>query len=164
MQKLFLHLYEENPFEIDAHAPLSFFDGRDAYQVARRAFTKHESQQIYGFAVQRDNGQYAFNRFGMAEGVVPLGDDVFDNIDETLLSSYVPPTSEPTAVPTDTPVPKDTPTPTDTPEPTEAPTPVSTPEPEPVRQTEKRYLVLGIGAAVIAAVVAVGFAIGRKKR
>ena len=100
VQKLFLHLYSENTIQIDAHAPLSFFDGKDAYEVARKAFLKHETQQRYHFRVSRDNKRYAFNRFGMAEGIVPAGEDVFDNVDETLLCSYIPPTPEPTAAPT----------------------------------------------------------------
>lgn len=99
VQKLFLHLYKENPLWIEAHEPLDAFDGKDAFEVAKAAFKKHASQQKYHFRVTRDNKKYAFNRFGMAEGVVPVGTDVFDGIDETLLSGYVPPTPEPTEAP-----------------------------------------------------------------
>ena len=169
VQKVFLHLYDENCITVDAHAPLSFFDGDDAYTVARRAFKKHKTQQEFGFAVKRDDAKYAFNRFGMATGVVEAGDDLFDNIDESMFSFYVPPTPEPTAEPT--------PEPTDTPEPTERPTPeptgtqeptaVPTPEPtatlQPQQQRRNRaawiefgaLCAVGAAAAVVAVVAAV---------
>ena len=73
VQKVFLHLYEENRIMIDSHAPLSFFDGADAYEVACKAYQKHESQQEFWFSVKRDDAAYAFNRFGMAAGAVPAG-------------------------------------------------------------------------------------------
>ena len=133
VQKLFLHLYGENQILIDAERPLSAFDGLNAYQIACKAFLKHQSQQGYGYSVQNTDDEYAFNRFGMAEGVVPVGSDVFDGIDPALLSKYVPP--DPTPAPSDTPEPDDTPDPTDTPTPepteamTEAPLPTQTPQP-----------------------------------
>ena len=124
MQKVYLHLYKENVLKLDANSPLEFFGGTDAWNVARIAYKKHESQQKYGFAVERNKGSYPFNLFGMIKGTVEAGSDAFDNIDEKLLSSYVPPTPSPTPVPTDTPSP--------TPEPTPMPSPVPTPSPTPV--------------------------------
>ena len=121
VQKVYIHLYEENELLIDADTPLEAFGGKDAFDVARIAFKKHETQQGLGFAVTRNNGKYAFNRFGMAAGAVEAGSDAFDNIDEKLLSFYVPPT------PTPSPEPTDTPTPSPSPEPTEEPTPVPSP-------------------------------------
>ena len=171
VQKLFLHLYAENALEIDAHAPLSFFDGLDAWQVARIAYQKHETQQQYSFSVKRDDKPYAFNRFGMAEGVVEVGADVFDNIDETLLSGYVPP---PTPEPTEKPTPKPTAAPTGeptekpapTPEPTAAPTKAPTPEPEPAAKADRRapLLVLGIAAVVAAAAAIAWLTVGRARK
>ena len=115
VQKLFLHLYESDTITVDGDAPLSFFGGKSAFEVAQIAFKKHQSQLLYGYEVTRNDELYAFNRFGMAEGVVPLGKDVFDNIDETLLSTYVPlaetPTPKPTDAPTDVPTPSETPVP-----------------------------------------------------
>ena len=105
----------------------------------------------------------------MSDGVVEVGEDVFDNVDETLFSFYVPPTPEPTPEPTPTPTPEPTPEPTEapTPEPTEAPTvAVETPEPSPtliplaklsdpppdsVHRDYTLWIVLGtLGAAAIA--------------
>ena len=169
VQKLFIHLYKENTILIDAHAPLTFFDGKDAFEVARAAYKKHASQQKCKFKVERDDGRFPFNRFGMSDGVVEVGEDVFDNVDETLFSFYVPPTPEPTPEPTPTPTPEPTPEPTEapTPEPTEAPTvAVETPEPSPtliplaklsdpppdsVHRDYTLWIVLGtLGAAAIA--------------
>ena len=168
VQKLFIHLYKKNTIVIDAHEPLSFFDGKDAFEVARAAYKKHASQQKYKFKVERDTGRFPFNCFGMAEGVVEVGEDVFDNIDETLLSDYVPPTPEPTAEPTPEPTPEPTEAPT--PEPTAAPTvaeetpepsptgiPVQKPSDPPPDSVHRNYtlpIVLGaLGAAAIAALV-----------
>ena len=128
VQKLYLHIYPENELWIDASTPLSFFNGTDAWNVARKAFKKHESQQI-GFAVEKDNDRFAFNRFGMIKGAVAAGDDVFDNVPAELLSTYVPPTPSPTPEPTATPEP--TPEPTPDPTPTAAPTPIPTLTPSP---------------------------------
>jgi LmbE family N-acetylglucosaminyl deacetylase len=156
VQKLFLHLYSENTIQIDAHAPLSFFDGKDAYEVARKAFLKHETQQRYHFRVSRDNKRYAFNRFGMAEGIVPAGEDVFDNVDETLLCSYIPPTPEPTAAPTRgaTAVPT-VPGPVLTPAATEPPAALAA---EAEAQTKDATPLIWIGVSTVAAALAVGVA------
>ena len=178
VQKLYLHKYKENPLTIDAHTPLAFFGGKDAFEVARAAYKKHKSQQRYGFAVERDGGHHPFNQFGMAEGLVPVGDDVFDNIDETLLSTYVEP--EPTPAPTPEPTPKPTPepTPAPTPEPTREPTPKPTreptpapspePAPEPKEESEQpkksSYGWIAIGTAATAVLVGTAAYIYRKRK
>ena len=157
VQKVFLHLYEENHITVDAHKPLSFFGGDDAYNVARKAYRKHESQQKFGFSVCRDDGEYAFNQFGMAYGVVEVGEDIFDNIDETLFASYVPPTPEPTAEPTPEPTEAPTATPEPTKEPTPKPTAIPSPEPTPApEKTENRtaqWIIFGMLFMVCAAVI-----------
>ena len=166
VQKVFLHLYPEDPIRIDADEPLSFFGGKTAFEVARNAYRKHESQwQLYGsgLAVHKDESSDAFNRFGMAAGVVPVGTDAFDNIDETLFSFYVPPTPEPTEVPT--PEPTEVPTP----EPTEIPTPEPTASPAPVvtaaqNRTRTLRTVLLLAAGALLSGAAVVWAIRRRKR
>ena len=178
VQKLFIHLYKENTIQIDAHAPLTFFDGKDAFEVARAAYKKHASQQKYRFKVERDNGRFPFNRFGMSDGVVEVGEDVFDNVDETLFSFYVPPTPEPTPEPTPAPTPEPTPEPTEAPtlEPTEVPvvteeTPVPAPEPTPEPAAPEKTapdltlpFVLGGGLAVLIAVLVLILVLRRRKR
>ncbi len=138
VQKVFLHLYEENRIMIDSHAPLSFFDGADAYEVACKAYQKHESQQEFWFSVKRDDAAYAFNRFGMAAGAVPAGEDVFDNIDESLFSFYVPPTPEPTSEPTSEPTPVPTPESTAVPTPVPTSVPTAAPSASPVPDTPSK--------------------------
>ncbi len=152
VQKLYLHLFRKNTILIDAHTPLAAFDGKDAYEVACDAFLKHQSQQRYHFRVRRDSGQYAFNRFGMAEGVVPVGEDVFDNIDETLFCGYVaPPTPEPT--------PSASPERTETPEPSAKPTPKPTPRPRPAKEPEPDPTPLyWVASITLLASTATGFA------
>ena len=164
VQKVLLHLYPDNPITVDAHAPLSFFGGDDAFTVAKRAYKKHETQQQYWFAVKRDDGQYAFNRFGMAYGVVEAGEDVFDNIDESLFSFYVPPTPEPTDEPTPTPTATPTPTPTSTPTPTVTCTPAPTAAPQPKVQSPRGILRYAIGILLAAgAVFAAAYCYSKKK-
>ena len=192
VQKVYLHLYGENKLKLDANSPLEFFGGMDAWNVARIAYKKHESQQKYGFAVERNKGSYPFNLFGMAAGTVEAGNDAFDNISETLLSSYVPPTPSPTPVPTDTPSPSPEPTPTPTPtlppsptpEPTSVPTeeagiqvvsaPVSEapaltepPAEPPVKSTPFNpvaIVLIAAGSALAVALIVVGIRIMKKKQ
>ena len=180
VQKLFLHLYQENPITVDSHTPLSAFGGETAFEVARAAYKMHESQQQYRFRVTEDDDSYAFNRFGMAEGVVPVGDDIFDNIDETLFAGYEPPpTPEPTEEPTPEPTEEPTPEPTGepTPEPTEEPAPEpesefvpteapQTPVPEPQMPKKDPLPLILIGVITAAAAIAVGAAayVWKKRR
>lgn len=163
VQKLFLHLYKENKLMIEAHAPLQFFDGLDAYEVACKAYKKHVSQQRFHFRVTRDNKKNAFNRFGMAEGVVPVGEDVFDQIDETLLSDYVPPTPEPTAEPT--PKPSETPDPVLTAKPTPTAAPSGSPAPEQGRiafDPVPLYRIAAVTAAAALVAGIVAFAVSKR--
>lgn len=105
VQKLYLHDYPENKLFLDGNVPLEAFDGTTAWNVARKAFQKHESQVQYGFFVMKDDQRNAFNRFGMIKGVVEAGDDAFANIPAELLSTYDPSapaaTLEPTEAPAD---------------------------------------------------------------
>ena len=109
VQKLYLHDYEENKLYLDGNVPLAAFDGTTAWNVARKAFQKHESQTPYGFFVMRDDQQHAFNRFGMIKGVVEAGDDAFANIPPELLSTYDPSAPKPTEAPSPEPTPAPTP-------------------------------------------------------
>lgn len=166
VQKLYLHLYQKNKLTVDAHAPLSFFDGKDAFEVAREAYKKHVSQQRYYFKVRRDDGAYAFNRFGMAEGVVPVGNEVFDGIDERLLSNYVEPTPTPESTqeptPTREPTPNLTPTAVPvTPAPTED---VQKTTPKPAAPGLRPLLWIGVVTAVTAAVVGVAAYFWKKRQ
>ena len=167
VQKLYLHMHPENVVIPDPDAPLDAFGGDSAFTVAKRAYKKHESQQKYWFHVTRyGEGDYPFNYVGMILGVVEAGDDIFDNIDETLFAAYVPPTPSPTPEPT----PEPTPTPTATPTavPTESPSPVPalpTDEPAPAEQPASPTPTI---AAVAAVVIGVGLVaailITRRKR
>ena len=91
VQKVYLHLYPENVLRLDGNAPLVSFGGTTAWNVARKAYQKHVSQRTIGYAVERDDERFAFNRFGMARGVVEAGDDAFANVPEFLLSTYTMP-------------------------------------------------------------------------
>lgn len=132
VKKCYVHKYEENPFVMDIRTPLSSRGGRTALQVAQDAFKLHGSQQSGRHVVQSETDRDAMNRFGMAYGTVDVGNDVFDNIDPSLLYASI---SKKTPEPTEAPTPEPTAEPTEAPtaEPTEpptaAPTDASTPVP-----------------------------------
>ena len=127
VQKVYLHIYPENELIPDPNVPIEALGGKTAWQAAKSAFKKHESQQKLNFHVYRyGDAHYPFNQFGMILGTVPAGDDVFDHIESSLLYAHVTPTPEPTPTPTPSPTPEPTEEPTLTPEPTAVPTAVPT--------------------------------------
>ena len=128
----------ENPIVLDMDTPLDSMDGRTAYEVAVSAFEEHRSQQSGRHWVQSETDEYASNRFGMVFGTVEAGEDVFDNIDETQLSFYIPPTPSPTEEPTPTPPLTEAPTeePTASPAPVQVETRTVSPAPTEASATE----------------------------
>lgn len=93
VKKLYLHLYKENPMEMDWRQPLEAFDGKTALEVAADAFKHHKSQiggsvkyrgKKYVFTVE-DSGPFDNSRFGLAFSTVGedvLKNDFFENIEE----------------------------------------------------------------------------------
>ena len=84
VKKLYLHLYKENRIIFDWRQPLSFFDGRTAFDIADAAFKCHASQQSNGLIVQ-DWGRYVTNIFGLcysAVGPDEAMNDLFENLPE----------------------------------------------------------------------------------
>ncbi len=180
VKKCYLHEYAENPLVMDIRAPLASLGGRSAFEVAQAAYKKHTSQQGRRLYVRSETDKNPMNRFGMIYGTVEAGDDVFDNIDPTLLASYTPPPATPEPTPEPTPEHTPEPTPEPTAEPTaaltEAPTPAPTEEvpsassePQPtaepqkpagVESTEERWIVpllfvlLGLAVVFICILVA----------
>ncbi len=43
-EKIYIHLYKENPLTLDIDTPLDFFDGKTAFNVSQEAFGFHKSQ------------------------------------------------------------------------------------------------------------------------
>ena len=138
VQKCYVHLAGENPIVLDMDTPLDSMDGRTAYEVAVSAFEEHRSQQSGRHWVQSETDEYASNRFGVVFGTVEAGEDVFDNIDETQLSFYIPPTPSPTEEPTPTPPLTEAPTeePTASPAPVQVETRTVSPAPTEASATE----------------------------
>ena len=82
VKKLYLHLYRENALTMDWRQPLSAFQGRTAFDMAKAAFDCHASQKSNGLIVQ-DWGDYANNLFGLyysAVGMDAARNDFFENI------------------------------------------------------------------------------------
>ncbi len=103
VKKLYLHLYTENTISLDVDSPLASFDGMSVSEVAKLAFEKHASQIENGYHRVRNEGAYSLSDFGLyysAVGPDTGTNDMFENIDETLLSTYVAP--EPMPSPTQT--------------------------------------------------------------
>lgn len=170
VQKLYIHLWSENPLVLDMNTPLASMNGLTAFEACKIAFLKHQSQQNGHHEVQTEDEPYPPNRFGMAFGVVPAGDSAFANIDETLLAGYVPPTPTPEPTATPTPEPTETPTaqPTAVPTPamTAAPTaqPTEAPAVEPAQPGSSVLLPIGIGAGVLILVAVVTVLVVRRKK
>jgi hypothetical protein len=104
VKKLYLHLYAENAITLDVDTPLSSFDGLSASEVAKLAYEEHASQIANGYHRVRNEGVYSLSDFGLyysAVGPDSGTNDMFENIDGTLLSTYIAPSPSPT--PTQTP-------------------------------------------------------------
>ena len=92
VKKLYLHLYPDNPIEMDWDQPLAAFGGRTGYEVAADAYKLHASQEGKGykkngkrvpFVVEPRDSNYSCYRFGLAFSSVGediLKNDFFENI------------------------------------------------------------------------------------
>ena len=132
VQKLYLHLYQENSITMDWRVPLSAFGGKTALELANEAYAMHVSQQQFHQNVY-DSGDYNSATYGLAETMVGADeakDDFFEHIDPSRLTNGIALATEPTPVPA--------------PEPTAAPvaTPVAateSPEQEEARAKDAWY-------------------------
>ena len=93
--KTYLHLYEENQIILDTRAPLASFGGKNAYEIAVEAYSKHVSQAWMWFKVSDgydengdpDEEKYAVNScavFGLYRTLA--GDDTGNDMMENLVS------------------------------------------------------------------------------
>ena len=95
IQKLYLHLYEENKIEMNYDVPLSSFDGKTAYQVSCEGFACHKSQHwtwfykwIYGsdenpYTKASQIKTYSPCKYGLyytSVGTDEVGGDFFENV------------------------------------------------------------------------------------
>ena len=92
-QKLYLHLYEENPVQLNWEIPMTERDGQTSLEIAAEAFQCHESQ--LGLSAKMKNGKkYRFEivaggpldngKFGLAYSSVGLdetGSDFMEHIE-----------------------------------------------------------------------------------
>ena len=78
MSKLYLHLYKDNPIVMDWDQPLSAFDGKTGFEVAKEAYLHHRTQQGYEqFQVEPRDSLYSSYAFGLAR--TRVGNDVNKN-------------------------------------------------------------------------------------
>ena len=83
IEKLYIHLYEQNPVKMDWRKPLAAFEGQTAFDVACRAFACHVSQQKTDYHVE-DFGPYDNSRFGLAFSAIgedTRKDDFFEHVE-----------------------------------------------------------------------------------
>ncbi len=98
-EKLYLHLYPENPITMDWNQKLAAFGGKTALEVANESYHMHVSQLEYHSNVYA-SGDFSSTDFGLEYSVVGLDaakNDFFEHIDSARLSNYVAPTPVPTA-------------------------------------------------------------------
>lgn len=81
VKKLYLHLYQENPIEMDWNQPLQAYGGRTGYEMACVGYAEHQSQQ--SFYQMQQGGKYDNAKFGLAYTTVGLDTgkrDFFEHI------------------------------------------------------------------------------------
>ncbi|MBR3271579.1 MAG: PIG-L family deacetylase, partial [Clostridia bacterium] len=66
VQKLYVHLWPENPLTLDIDTPLAAFGGKSAFRVAEAAFRMHMSQNGGRHEVHDKYSRYSIAHFGMA--------------------------------------------------------------------------------------------------
>ena len=82
-QKLYVHLYPENPLVINWDEPLKAFDGKTGLEVAKEAFRLHVSQQKGKYHVST-KGRTRCTQFGLyytAVGPDEAGNDLFEHVE-----------------------------------------------------------------------------------
>lgn len=59
-QKVYLHLYEENPITMNYDIPLEYYNGMTAYEVSKLGYAEHDSQQYTWFTdwLKGKNNEY----------------------------------------------------------------------------------------------------------
>ena len=79
--KAYFHLYGENTVRLDLRVPLESMGGQTALEVAKEAYKKHASQQIYSFRVA-DDYEHSCADFGLYRTSVgyDTGNSMLDNI------------------------------------------------------------------------------------
>ena len=94
VKKLYLHLYGENTIEMDWDQPLTAFGGETGFEVAKRMYLCHVTQQSAGqknketgefevFVVEPRDSDYSCYRFGLAHTTVgpdEAGNDFLEHI------------------------------------------------------------------------------------
>lgn len=92
--KTYLHLYKENKIIMDYDTPLDYFNGLTAYEVSKKGYSKHNSQQwtwftkwINGsnneYTKSTDIKKYSPNEFGLYKTLVgedTQKNDMFENL------------------------------------------------------------------------------------
>ena len=116
VKKLYIHLYDQNPIQMDWDTPLDAFDGKTALEMAKIGYDQHVSQQE--FYQMSQHGKYDNSKFGLYSTTVGYDtgkNDMFENIDSQAVIA------QPTEAPVITPQPVQTPQPTEAPQITEMP-------------------------------------------
>ncbi|MBQ4362452.1 MAG: hypothetical protein II782_00425, partial [Oscillospiraceae bacterium] len=101
MKKFYIHLYEENPVVLNFDTPLTFFNGKTAFEIAQEAYAFHKSQRSYWLDVLKSN-RFDCRKYGLY--FTTVGEDVakndfLENIPAECLSDYVAPEPTPTPEP-----------------------------------------------------------------
>ena len=92
--KTYLHLYKERPIVMDYDTPLTYFNGLTAYEVSKKGYSKHLSQQWTWFTAWINGKNNDFTKatqikkyspleFGLYRTTVgddQLKNDMFENI------------------------------------------------------------------------------------
>ena len=81
--KCYIHLYKDNPIQMDWRKPLASFNGKTSFEIAEEAFNCHISQRGKQYHVE-DTGPYDNSKFGLVRSLVGpdvMKNDFFENIE-----------------------------------------------------------------------------------
>lgn len=71
VNKIYLHLYEQNPLVLNYDVPLEKYDGKTAYEVSKMGFAKHLSQQNTWFTDWFNGPNKEFTKASQIDSYIP---------------------------------------------------------------------------------------------
>lgn len=75
VKKVYVHLYEQNALVLDFDTPLSFFEGKTAFEMAQEAYSFHKSQRG-DWLVQLRSNRYDCRKYGLYFSTVGEDEEV----------------------------------------------------------------------------------------
>ncbi len=98
VKKLYIHLYAEQPLTLDTRAPIPFFSGLSAKDVAQLGWEQHVSERKRLWFEVEDTGRWSIAEYGLYYSAVGPDsgiNDMFEHIPAESLTTYSAPAPSP---------------------------------------------------------------------